>query len=72
MEAQVMQKDTKEEDVFKARVQPLIEMQPSAMEIDMNAPGVTEARRCKTIMDRPTLLNKGIHIPNPNQLCGYK
>jgi hypothetical protein len=41
MEAQVMQKDTKEEDVFKARVQPLIEVQPSAMEIDMSAPRVT-------------------------------
>jgi hypothetical protein len=33
------------------------------MEIDMSAP---KAKRHATIMDRATLLDKGIHIPNPD------
>jgi hypothetical protein len=38
------------------------------MEINMCAPGATEAKTCATIMDRTTLPNKGIRILNPNQL----
>jgi hypothetical protein len=42
----------------------LTEVQPNAMEIDMNVPSATKVRRHATIMDKATLLNKGIHIPN--------
>jgi len=48
-------------------VQPSIEMQPSAMEIDMSASGSTKARRHATIMDKATLLYKHIRSPNPNR-----
>jgi hypothetical protein len=48
-------------------MQTLIKVQPSAMEIDMNASGSTEARRCVTIMGRTALLDKDNCIPNPNQ-----
>jgi hypothetical protein len=41
---------------------PLIEVQQNVMEIDMTAPKAIEARRRTTIMDRTTLLDKGIHI----------
>jgi hypothetical protein len=34
------------------------------MQIHMIAPWVTNAKRRATIMDRPTLLDKGIHIPD--------
>jgi hypothetical protein len=53
-------------------VQPSIEMQtstkvqPSAMEINMNAPSSIEARRHIIIMDRTTLMDKGIHILDLN------
>jgi transcriptional regulator of NAD metabolism len=40
----------------------LTKVQPSAMEIDMNAPSFIEAKRHVIIMDRATLLDKGIHI----------
>ncbi len=40
----------------------LIEVQPSAMEIDMNAPGSVKVRRHAMIMDKATLLDKGIRI----------
>jgi hypothetical protein len=42
-------------------------MQPSAMEIDMNALGVIKAIRRTTIMDKATLMDKGICILDPNQ-----
>jgi hypothetical protein len=42
-------------------------VQPSAMEINMNALGVTKAKRGATIMNKATFLDKGIRIPNPNQ-----
>ncbi len=32
----------------------------------MNASKAIEIRKCTTIMDRATLLNKGIHILDPN------
>jgi hypothetical protein len=35
-----------------------IEVQPNAMEMDMNAPDVIEARKHVTIMDETTLLDK--------------
>ncbi len=68
MEAQVAQKDTKEEDVFEEGVQPSTtvqtstKMQPGAMEIDMSALGATEVKRCITIMDKTIILDKGICI----------
>jgi hypothetical protein len=40
-------------------------IQPSAMEIDTNAPSSTKGRKCATIMDKVTLLDKCIRIPNP-------
>jgi len=39
-------------------------LQPNAMEINMSVPSFTEVRRHTTIMDRATLLDKGIRIPN--------
>jgi hypothetical protein len=33
----------------------------------MSAPGFTKAKRCTTIMDKATFLDKSIHIPDPNQ-----
>jgi hypothetical protein len=36
------------------------------MEIDMTTLGVADVKRRITIMDRTTLLDKGIHIPDPN------
>jgi hypothetical protein len=47
-------------------------MQPSGMEIDMNAPGATELRKHATIMDIATLLDKGICILDPNRFMWYK
>jgi hypothetical protein len=40
-------------------------VQPRAMEIDMNVLGAIEAKRCTTIMDRITFLNKSICILDP-------
>jgi hypothetical protein len=37
------------------------------MEINMSVPGAIEVKRCATIMDRTTLLEKVICIPNPYQ-----
>ncbi len=68
-----MKQNTKEKEVFEegmqssTEVQMLIVMQPSAMEIDMSALGSIEVRRCVTIMDRATLMDKGVHVPNPNR-----
>jgi predicted transglutaminase-like protease len=45
----------------------LTKVQPSAMEIDMNALGSTKVKRRATIMDKATLLDKGICIPNPDR-----
>jgi hypothetical protein len=42
----------------------LIEVQPSAMEIDMNVLGSVKLRRHAIIMDKATLLDKGIRIPD--------
>jgi helix-turn-helix protein len=67
-----VKQNTKEKEVFEegmqssTEVQILIVMQPSAMEIDMNALSSIEVKRCATIMDKATLLDKGIHVPNPN------
>jgi hypothetical protein len=36
------------------------------MEIDMTTLRVADVRRRTTIMDRTTLLDQGIHIPDPN------
>jgi hypothetical protein len=44
------------------KVQTSIEVQPRVMEINMSAPRVRKVRRCVTITDITTLLNKGIHI----------
>jgi hypothetical protein len=68
IDAQAMQKDAEEEKVFTTGVQPSTEVemstkvQPSVMEIDMSVLGFTKARRRATIMDKTTLLDKGIHI----------
>ncbi len=67
MEAQATNKDTKKEDIFEMRVQMSTKIQPTIMEINMSAPWATKARRCATIMDKTTLLDKGTHIPNRNQ-----
>jgi hypothetical protein len=48
-------------------MQTSIKMQPSVMEIDMSALGATKVRRHTTIMDKATLADKGICIPDPNQ-----
>jgi hypothetical protein len=50
-----------------SKVQMLIEMQPSAMEIDVNAPSSVEVRRHAIIMNKATLLDKGIRIPDLGQ-----
>ncbi len=70
IEAQATQKDVEEEEVFVVGMQRSIEVQastkvqPSVMEIDMNVPGVIEEIRQTTFMDKPTLLDKGICIPD--------
>jgi len=43
-------------------VQPLREVQLNKMEIDMVAPGVADVRRRATMLDKVTLLERGIHI----------
>jgi len=42
-------------------------MQPNAMEINMTTPKDIEVRRRATIMDRTTLLDKGIRISDPKK-----
>jgi len=70
IEAQTTQKDVEEEEIFVVGVQPSIEMhtstevQPSVMEINMNVPSVIEVIKQTTFMDKPTLLDKGICIPD--------
>jgi hypothetical protein len=67
VEAQATNKDAEEEDVFEIRVQMSTKTQPTIMEINMSAPGATKAKKCATIMDKTTLLDKSTHIPNHNQ-----
>ncbi len=73
VESQAMQKDTKEEDIVEARMQPstkvqtLTEVQPNAMEINMSVPRAIKMRTHATIMDIATLLDKGICIPDPDR-----
>jgi transposase len=43
-------------------MQALTDAQLKVMEIDMRESNATTKRRC-TIMDKATLLDKGIHIP---------
>ncbi len=43
------------------------EVQPSVMEINMTTPKAIEVRRRATIMDKATLLNKGIRISDLNK-----
>jgi hypothetical protein len=44
-----------------------IEVQPNVMEINMSVVGSTKVRKRATIMDKTTLLDKGIRIPNPDR-----
>jgi len=67
VKVQATQKDAGEEEISKARVHPSTKVQPSAMEIDMNALGSVEVKRHAIIMDKATLLDKGIRIPNLNR-----
>jgi hypothetical protein len=68
-----VQKDIEDEEISEVgmqssiKVQMLTKVQPSAMEIDMNAPSFIKAKRHVIIMDRATLLNKGIHILDPDR-----
>jgi hypothetical protein len=39
-----------------------IKVQPNAIEMDMSAPSVIEARRCTTIMDKATLMDKTKYV----------
>jgi hypothetical protein len=39
-------------------------VQPNAMEINMSVSSSIEVRRCVTIMEKPTLLDKGSLIPD--------
>jgi hypothetical protein len=43
-------------------MQPLREMQPRRMEIDMDAPGARDVKGRATILDKVILLDKGICI----------
>ncbi len=49
------------------KVQMSIEVQPNVMEINMSVVGSTKVRKRATIMDKTTLLDKGIRIPNPDR-----
>jgi len=53
-------------------VQPSIEVQPSAMEINMSGPSSIEVRIHATIMDRATLLDKVFTFQILTDLCGYR
>jgi len=64
MEKQVAQKEAKEGKILEVGVQPLREVQPSGMEIDMIAPRAIYARKRATIMEKSTLLDKGVCFPN--------
>jgi hypothetical protein len=58
------QKDIGKGEILEVGVQPQKEVQLNRMEISMTTPGAIDARRKVTILDRTTLLNKGIHIPD--------
>jgi hypothetical protein len=64
-----------EEKLFEARMQPStkvqmsIEVQPSAMEMDMNAPCVIKAKRHATIMDKGILIDKKRYVEDPKGTC---
>jgi hypothetical protein len=68
-----MQQDTEEKEVSKLGMQPSTEMQksikvqPNVMEINMSVIGSTKVRKPATIMDKTTLLDKGIRIPDPDR-----
>ncbi len=61
-------KDTKEKKVPKVGVQPSKEVQPSIMEIDMVALATIDVRRRVTMLDKTTLLKRGICIPDLNRI----
>jgi hypothetical protein len=46
------------------KVQMSTKVQPNAMEINMSVLGSIEVRKLATIMDKATLLDKGIRIPD--------
>jgi hypothetical protein len=48
--------------MVSTRVHPLKEVHSNKMEIDMVAPRVVDVRRRATMLDRKTLLERGIHI----------
>jgi hypothetical protein len=60
-------KDAKEKEVPKVGVQPLKKVQPSRMEINMAALAAKDARRKITMLDKVTLLERGIHISDLNR-----
>ncbi len=68
-DAQAMYMDVGEKDIVESKVQPsikvqtLTEAQLRVMEIKMRKLDVATKRRC-TFMDKTTLLEKAIHIPN--------
>ncbi len=45
------------------KAQPLKKMQPNKMEINMATLGPINMKRRTTILDRATLVDRGIHIP---------
>ncbi len=62
MKGQDATKKDAEGKVHEVRVQPPKEVQLSKMEIDMITLGATDARRKVTILDKTTLLDRGICI----------
>lgn len=60
-------KDAKEKEVPKVAMQPLKEVQPSIMEINMATLAAKNARRKITMLDKATLLERGIHILDLNR-----
>ncbi len=68
MEGQVAtQKDVKEKEIPKVKVQPLEKMQPNRMEINMATLGPINMKRRTTILDKTTLVDRGIRISNPDK-----
>ncbi len=61
------QKDVKEKEIPKVKVQPLEKMQPNIMEINMATLGPINTKRRTTILDKTTLVDRGIHISNPDK-----
>jgi hypothetical protein len=60
-------KDAKEKKVPKAGMQPPKEVQPSRMESNMAVLMTIDVRRRITMLDKTTLLERGIHIPDLNK-----